>query len=269
LGLNASIVASARQNLTAREAQLAEHLAKIDRDMRALEHEQRLAVRERETLEAAEGRLREREEVLKQREQQFRQRLSDELEAETRGARKEIDEVVSELKAKTAAIARESTAHAVTTGETGALRGEARAAVDAVVKRVLQPSEPEQASGVAHEYAVGDHVLVGLLGLEGVINAIHEGSAEVDVRGKRMRAPIRDLKFVRGPVEPRDQVSRIKVHVDLRPHDDVGADLNVVGCTVDEALARTERFLDQSLLTDQRVIRVIHGYGTGQLKRAL
>ena len=46
-------------------------------------------------------------------------------------------------------------------------------------------------------------------------------------------------------------------------------DLNVIGCTVDEAIARAERFLDESLLTDQRVVRVIHGYGTGQLKRAL
>ena len=46
-------------------------------------------------------------------------------------------------------------------------------------------------------------------------------------------------------------------------------DLNVIGCTVDEAIARAERFLDESLLTDQRIIRLIHGYGTGQLKRAL
>ena len=51
LGLNPSVVAAARENLSAREAQLAEHLAKIDHDMRALEHEQRLAARERETLQ--------------------------------------------------------------------------------------------------------------------------------------------------------------------------------------------------------------------------
>jgi DNA mismatch repair protein MutS2 len=38
LGLAAPIVGAARQNLSAREAQLAEHLAKIDKDMRNLEH---------------------------------------------------------------------------------------------------------------------------------------------------------------------------------------------------------------------------------------
>jgi DNA mismatch repair protein MutS2 len=59
------------------------------------------------------------------------------------------------------------------------------------------------------------------------------------------------------------------VSVDLQPRDASASDLNVIGCTVDEAIARAERFLDESLLTDQRTVRVIHGYGTGQLKRAL
>jgi len=57
--------------------------------------------------------------------------------------------------------------------------------------------------------------------------------------------------------------------VELHPRDNISTDLNVIGCTVDEALARAERFLDESLLGDQRLVRVIHGYGTGQLKRAL
>src|SRR5262249_10154195 len=39
LGLGPSIIAAARGNVSAREAQLAEHLAKIDQDMRSLEHE--------------------------------------------------------------------------------------------------------------------------------------------------------------------------------------------------------------------------------------
>ena len=80
LGLNPSIVHAAKQNLTEREAQLAEQLARIDRDVRALEHEHRLANRERATLEAAEVRMHEREEDLKQREQQFRRRLAEEVE---------------------------------------------------------------------------------------------------------------------------------------------------------------------------------------------
>ena len=133
-----SVVAAARQNLSAREAQLAEHLAKIDRDMRALEHEHRLAARERETLEA-EARMRQREDALKQREETFRRRLNEELDTQVRQARREIDDVIAGLKAKTDAMAHGAAGRPVTTGETGSARSDARAAVDAVVQRVLEP----------------------------------------------------------------------------------------------------------------------------------
>ena len=50
LGLNPAILDEARRNISAREAQLAEHLAKIDADLRSLDHERRLVAREREAL---------------------------------------------------------------------------------------------------------------------------------------------------------------------------------------------------------------------------
>jgi DNA mismatch repair protein MutS2 len=269
LGLNPSVVDAARQNLTAREAQLAEHLAKIDRDMRALEHEQRLATRERETLEATEARMRQREDALKQREETFRRRLTEELDTQMRQARREIDDVIAGLKEKTNAIAQEAARPAVSTGETGAARTDARAAVESVVKRFLDPIGP--AAPVDKESAripaVGDRVVLAGLGLEAVVTAIHDGVADLDVRGKRMRASVRDLRVT--ATSPSQPPPRVNVHVELQPRENSPADLNVIGCTVDEALARAERFLDESLLTDQRVVRLIHGYGTGQLKRAL
>ena len=38
---------------------------------------------------------------------------------------------------------------------------------------------------------------------------------------------------------------------------------------MDEALTRAERFLDDTLITDERTIRMVHGHGTGQLRRAI
>jgi len=280
LGLSPEVVAAARENLSAREAQLAEHLAQIDRDMRALEHEHRLAAKERETLQAAEARLHQREDALRQREENFKKRLSDELDAQVRQARKEIDEVIAELRAKAVAMA--SAPRLVSTGDSGAARSDARAAVDAVVQRALsgegagatynsqlsanQPSINTQRSSVT-TLSVGDRVIVGGLGLEAIVTALHDGTAELDVRGKRMRASVRDLRIVASGGQAHG--AQIRVNVDLQPRETTAADLNVIGCTVDEAISRAERFLDESLLTDQRVVRLIHGYGTGQLKRAL
>jgi DNA mismatch repair protein MutS2 len=274
LGLNPGIVAAARQNLSRREAQLAEHLAKIDRDTRALEHEQRLVARERTTLESEDARLRQREEAFRHREETFHRRLSEELEAQVRRARREIDDVIAELKARTSAMEQRSrgippvASRGISSGDAGAARSDARAGVDSVMKRFLEPivEHLEETRTPGPEPAVGDRVTVGGLGLEGVVTALYEGSADLDVRGKRMRADIRDLRVLASRPAREPQVS---VHVELQPRPNESTDLNVIGCTVDEALARAERFLDEALLGDQRIVRMIHGYGTGQLKRAL
>ncbi len=275
LGLNGSVVAAARQNLSAREAQLAEHLARIDRDMRALDHDRRLAAKERETLRESDERMRQREDALRQREETSRKRLTDALESQVRQARREIDDIVAQLKAKAASAPR-----LVSTGEAGAVRGGARAAVDEVARRILEPdaaaADAAEAAtrAVATETAtrapiVGDRVIVGGLGLEATVTGVHDGTADLDVRGKRMRASLRDLRLVGGGGGGMAAPAKVRVHVELQPRETTAMDLNVIGCTVDEAIARAERFLDESLLTDQRVVRLIHGYGTGQLKRAL
>ena len=164
--------------------------------MRALEHEHRLATRERQTLEAAEVRFRHREDSLRHREETFRNRLNEEIETQVRRARREIDEVIAQLKAKTAAIATESP-RAVSTGETGAARSDARAAIDMVGKRFLEPVEaPATETPPGHAPVVGDRVVVAGLGLEGVVTAVHDGTADLDVRGKRMRASLRDLRIL-------------------------------------------------------------------------
>jgi DNA mismatch repair protein MutS2 len=274
LGLNPAVVSAARRNLSVREAQLAEHLAKIDHDMRALEHEHRLAARERETLEAAEARMRQREDALRQREETFRRKLNEELATQVRQARKEIDEVIATLKAKADAIA--LAPRLVSTGDTGAARSAARAAVDSIAKRLAAGEESAQRDanqqGLSDPHSavgsvsVGDRVLINALGLEAVVTSMHDGTADLDVRGKRVRASVRDLRIV-GHAAP--VAARVSVNVELQPRETMPSDLNVIGCTVDVALARAERFLDESLLTDQRVVRLIHGHGTGQLRRAL
>jgi DNA mismatch repair protein MutS2 len=47
------------------------------------------------------------------------------------------------------------------------------------------------------------------------------------------------------------------------------AELVVIGATVDEAITRIEKFLDDALLADSRRLRVVHGHGTGRLRDAI
>jgi DNA mismatch repair protein MutS2 len=111
-------------------------------------------------------------------------------------------------------------------------------------------------------------VFVGGLGLEGTVRSVHDGQAEVDVRGKRLRARVDDLRVAGGAPQASEQ-PRVRVNVDLQPRTGATAELNLIGNNVDEALTRLEKFLDDALVTESRTLRIIHGYGTGQLRRAV
>ncbi len=274
LGLNPSILEQARSNISAREAQLAQHLAKIDEELRGLEHERRLVVREREALEEDAGRMRVREQSLKEKEERLKHRLDDELETRVRAARQQIDQIVDDLRRQAARLSADAERRALhgkplSTGEAGAVRSEARAALDDLTGRLRAEAEPAPAPvrPDGPPARVGDRVAVRGLGLEGRVLAVQDDEAEVDVRGKRLRARVTELQVVAGP-EPVAPSPRVNVNVQVQSRDDVPTDLNVIGCTVDEALARAEKFLDEMLLADQRVVRIIHGHGTGQLRRA-
>ena len=277
LGLFPSIIQRARAHRSEREAQLAEHLARIERDVQTLDHERRLAARERQHLAESTAKLQAREQELREREETFRRRMDQRIEERLRDARREIDAVVEALKTRTesmAADAERRAARLIPTGETGAARADARAALDAIADRVRKGdgqdghAPPSMPAG-GPPAAVGDRVLVGALGLEGVVQTVHDGAADVDVRGKRLRVRIDELRVVTPAAAVNAQPARVRVNVDLQPRSGALTDLNLIGCSVDEALVRAEKFLDEALVSELRTVRVIHGYGTGQLRRAI
>jgi DNA mismatch repair protein MutS2 len=268
-----SVIAAARDNLTEEQKQLADHLARVDRDLRALEQQRRELSQQRVAIAESEKKLRGREESVREREETFRRRLDVKLDEQLRDARRAIDKVIEELKT--------SAPRLVNTGEIGAARSEARAAIDQIVGRVGR-AEGAEARTTRHEVIepagpieVGSRVVVAGLGLEGTVVELRGNQAEVDVRGKRMRAKLKDLRSIGGtPATVRGAGAAeggpaVHVNIDLQPREGSLSELNVIGQTVDEAISRLEKFLDETTVTDQHTIRIIHGHGTGQLRRAI
>jgi DNA mismatch repair protein MutS2 len=278
LGLPASIIQRARAHRSERESLLADHLARVEREMQSLDHDRRLAARERQTLADATAKLRAREEELKTREETLRRKLDLKIEERLREARREIDAVVGRLKTRTETMATQAeraAARLIPTGATGGARADARTALDAIEDRLRRTVESGPGGGVAaaapavlaRAAVVGDRVLVGSMGLEGIVTSLQGRDAEVDVRGKRLRARVADLRVTAGagPVQP----TTVRVNVDLQPREGLLTELNLIGSNVDDALVRLEKFLDDAAMTEQRTLRVIHGFGTGQLRRAV
>ena len=103
--------------------------------------------------------------------------------------------------------------------------------------------------------------------MEGTIVGIHGQQAEIDVRGKRLRPALKDLRVLSGSSP--SPTPKVRVNVDLQPRTGLLSELNVIGCTVDQAIDRVSRFLDETMVTDQQEIRIVHGHGTGQLRKGL
>jgi len=49
----------------------------------------------------------------------------------------------------------------------------------------------------------------------------------------------------------------------------IAAELNLIGQRVDDALEESDKFLDRALLEGKQAVRIIHGFGTGTLRRAI
>jgi len=303
-GMPPSVIAAARENLSEREKQLADHLAPVDQDLHRLQEDRRTLMKERAAVAESEKQLRAREESLRDRESVLRRRIDAKVDEQLRQARKEIDTVIEGLKARAAALSEQAAVRlrsgeklrpaGITTGETGAVRSDARAALDEIVTRLKDGgatgSTPQTVEPPAAPLDIGSRVAVGGLGIEGTIVEIHGKQAEVDVRGKRLRAALKDLRGIGGSVsrnpadeDPRNRAANrragssgagpagttVHVNVDLQPRDGSLSELNVIGCSVDEALTRLDKFIDESTVTDQHELRIVHGHGTGQLRRAI
>jgi DNA mismatch repair protein MutS2 len=277
LGMPPTVIAAARENLGDREKQLAEHLARVDQDLGRIEAERRTLAKERAALVDTERALRSREESVREREDTYRRRLNAKLDDQLRESRREIDTIIEGLKAKTSELSDQAARRAaasLNTGEAGSVRADARAALERVVGRLKTGTESGRPSAQAASTPQGPiepgaRVTVGGLGLEGIVIDIHGKQAEIDMKGKRLRAALKDLRAIGGPPQGESTPARVKVNVDLQPREGLLSEVNVIGCTVDEAVSRVEKFLDESTVSDINVIRIIHGHGTGQLRRGL
>jgi DNA mismatch repair protein MutS2 len=284
LGLPHDVIADARGRTSGRESLLSEHLSKLDRQFAAVEHEREQLAAERAALAGERQRLLERESKLTEREAVLRRRLDDRLNEKLREARAEVDQIVGTLKRRADALAEQAEksatgrAQAVTTGQMGDLKRDARVALDSVAGVLGDAQETGGEEPLSEPPDPGDRVFVPAFQAEGVVRSVSGKHVEVDVRGMRTRVAVRDLR--RPPVHEgrhelrtrgaSDSRAAGRVRVSAAPRDAAAArELVVVGSTVDQAIDRAEKFLDDALLADERRLRVVHGHGTGKLRDAL
>jgi DNA mismatch repair protein MutS2 len=124
---------------------------------------------------------------------------------------------------------------------------------------------------------LGDKVRVRSLKAQGVITALGEDEAEVQVGNLRVRSRMGELEPLRSQESPTHEKHKVpqltaktriktpKVETPISP----GIELQLRGMRIEEAMQALESYLDAAYLAGLPFVRIIHGKGTGKLRLAV
>ncbi len=164
------------------------------------------------------------------------------------------------------------------------LESEARAEADAAIVETLSSSQIDL--GVQGEtpgkpvppqdLSPGRHVVVKGWKQPLIFRRLDRNSAEVEAGPMRLKVPLADIiGFAVRPAESKMEaavaaakIRALTVHAQANKAN-ASDEINVIGCTVEEATERVDKFLDEAALAAKPSVRIIHGHGTGALRRGL
>jgi DNA mismatch repair protein MutS2 len=252
LGLPSEVIDAAR-------AAMGENTLEMERALKRLEAE-------RARLEAEAAKLREREHEFRRREHEAleaAEKARERAAAERARLREEVRALIADLKREGEDLLREIKTHAKSRRDLGRFLEGAAQRLEQVAPALDALEEAEQAP-----LKVGDQVEFGgirgeLLVLEPARAVIRRGGLRIEVAPERLRSARRvSGSAPRGKPQPMPTVT-VSAAAEEREQ------LNLIGMRTSEALGKLEEFLDQAYLANRQEVTIIHGIGSGALKKAI
>ncbi len=138
-----------------------------------------------------------------------------------------------------------------------------------------EPEEAHYVAASARDIVVGDRVRLSSFGSVGIVVSIKGEEAEVRVKSLRLREKLENLELVEvvAPAKSSGRFSKLRntrpPEVQLSASEHTRSELNVIGQRADEAVDAVDKFLDAASLAGTSQLRIVHGHGTGALRRAI
>ncbi|GGE17843.1 endonuclease MutS2 [Marinithermofilum abyssi] len=260
LGLPQQIVELAKGQLSTEESRLEEMIGSLASDRRAAEEERRRAEALRKEAEALHRELEGKLEAWDQEKSKMREAARREARTIVSRARREADEVLRQLrewaKERQGSIKEHQLIEAKKRLE------------DAVPDMELPRKTPKDTAQSARKLQPGDEVLVKTIGQKGqVVEDFGNGEYQVQIGMLKMKARREDLEWKASPAVEKAAATGISSFSRSQSH--VKPELDLRGKMVDEALAEIDKYLDDALLAGFHQVSLIHGKGTGALRKGV
>jgi len=270
LGIATSIIERARSLLAPESREAADLIAYLHRTRDELDRLQQQMTAERHALEEERKKLR-TEWVARQ------QKRIRELESQFAEMQKRFDENVArvleavkerELRGQMEKSARRKVQD---------VRAEARDGLNAAVVQTISDSQADLGVHSASREAVtadrlqpGARVRVRGFSRSVVLRRIDGSSAEIEAGPLRMKVALEEITSVEAEASPSSATKLQRVTVTSQGGEGAATDeINLIGMTVEEATGRLDKFLDEAALAQRTQVRIIHGHGTGALRKGI
>ena len=270
LGLSRGIIERARSLMAPESLEAADLIAYLHRSRDELDRMQRQMTADRHALEEERKKLR-TEWVDRQ------QKRIKELESKFADMQKRFDDNVARVVDAVKERELRAQLEKSTRRKVQEVRGEARDELNAAVVHTLSESQADlgASAGSAMPVSVdrllpGARVRVRSFNKPVVLRRLDGSAAEIEAGPLRMKVAVDEIIGIEGGLESTGTSARQNITVTSQPRRAATADeINVIGSTVEEATGRVDKFLDEAALANRNRIRIIHGHGTGALRKGL
>ena len=264
LGLPDFLIEDARTRLSEQDESMEDLLASLEANRRQLEKER-----------AEEARLRQEAGQL----QEQIQRAQEKLDAQR-------DKIIREANEKATSIVQEAKDFADETMKNFRKFGKQNISASEMERereRIRQQlAKTENKSGLVRktpakqhkpgDFHLGDSVRVLSMNLNGTVAALPDSQGKVTVQMGILRSqvPVSDLEIIQEPQTVTEkQRKRSSGGMKMGKSMHISPEINLLGKTVDEAVAELDKYLDDAYLAHLNPVRIVHGKGTGALRNGV
>ncbi len=266
LGLAESIITEAEGLISKDNRQFEETLSALDKARQEAEAERRQAEKIRIELELEKQKNKQRTENMNVSRERLMERAREEARAVVDKARAEANRLIDELEAIKKSEANNAADRIA----------RARAAAKSGLSKLEDISDPivnkeEEEYSLPRPLQMGDEVEISTIGKRASVLQLDEKSKQALVLAgsMKMRVPYDNLRLLKKSSKPEVPKTR-KVSSNINRAERKGAlEIDLRGMASDEAILELDRFIDNALLSNMGQISIIHGKGTGVLRKAV
>ena len=265
LGIPDYIIEDAKERLTEQDVSFEDLLTDLETSKRTIEKEREEIEAYKREIEALKMQTRQKQEKLDEQRERILREANEKANAILRDAKDVADETIKNFRK----FGKENISAAEMEKERERLRKKIK---DTSAASTIKAQKPKKAYKPS-DFKLGESVKVLSMNLTGTISSKPDSRGNVTVQMGILRSQVNisDLEIIEevNPYSPKAMKRTSKGKIKMSKSLSVSPEINLLGKTVDEAVAELDKYLDDALLSHLNSVRVVHGKGTGALRKGI